>query len=676
MPSVTKLSTLHRAAALAASACALAAAPLAMAQGTVLYDIDFSAPKHTLDATPATGGVDGVSRISRGTSKVVASVGPLVDRPLLFSGADVNSEIELSADPGASIYQLDFEVATENLKGSDYRFYLTLDTGFSPSVVLNGVSGQLELSGHLNNELPRAVTWVEGEAMQFSITANFSTGRWTAMMNQVVVFDATFAQASLRSFKLGLERRLILLEPGDDSVKVGVDYIRVLSSPAVSLDRPVGLSATVAPDRSHIDLDWADTPGALSYRVFRTDSLTGPITLLAETATSSYQDAEVIPGYDYNYWVVAKSGPVLSSASTSVWAFVNLDPPSSLTLKPRGDGQAILLSWPAAEGAARYMIYRGEVSFYQGEPVSLGTYLATVSDLQFEDTTVSPGTRYMYRVRSLVRTTPSITGASAIGMSALLAPGGFEATKNLYSGKILLAWDPVEEADYYTIYRGDSDVFGEADLLGESDTTEYEDSTAVNGREYSYWVVAGSIEGVPGIPSASALGSAINGQPDLWIRRGADAWVGEGTVNATGAGQSIIATTRHDKPVKATIGVESVGAPSDEFKVRGSGGDNRFEVSYRYEGNATAGVISGRLVVPSSAELRELEVSVDPGSRLRRSPRKQSKAVLVRGTSTLSPSQGDTVIFKILSLPLPVPDKGWSRPDPSARTSGVGVKAQ
>lgn len=115
MPSATKLSTLLHAAALTALACALVAAPPTMAQGTVLYDIDFSAPKHALDATPAIGGVDGVSRISRGTPKVVAAAGPLLDRPLLFSGADGISEIELSADPGASIYQLDFEVATENL---------------------------------------------------------------------------------------------------------------------------------------------------------------------------------------------------------------------------------------------------------------------------------------------------------------------------------------------------------------------------------------------------------------------------------------------------------------------------------------------------------------------------------------------------------------------------------
>lgn len=641
------LRSLSRIAIFAVAVGVLAAAPAAMAQGTVLYDIDFSAPKHTLDAVPAIGGVDGVSLISRGAPTVVASAGPLVDRPLQLSGADINSEIELSADPEAAIYQLDFEVATENLKGSDYRFYFELNTGSSARFVLDGA-------------LPESMDWEEGKVIDVSVGVNFVTDRWSVIMDRVVVIDAPIAILSLSSFKIGLERTPFSMEPGDASVKVGVDNIRVLSSPAASLDRPVGLSATMAPDRSHVDLDWADMSGALSYRVFRTDSLTGPVTLLTETATSSYEDAEVLPGYSYSYWVVAKSGPVLSTASTSVSAFVDLDPPSSLTLTPRGDGEAILLSWPAAEAAARYVIYRSE-------PFAVRTVLATVSDLQYEDTTVSPGTNYTYWVHSLAQTRPSIGSASASSMSVLLAVGGLEATKNLYSGKILLAWDPVEEADYYTVYRGDSGVFSESEAVGESSSTEYEDSTAVNGRDYSYWVVAGSTEGIPGIPSGAAIGSSIDGQPDLWIRNGASARVGEGTVNASGAGQSIMATTRRGKPVKATIGVEFVGAPSDEVNIRGSRGDARFEVSYRYEGNATAAVLSGRLVVPASAGLREVAVTITPGTASRRSQRKQSRSVQVRGTSTLPPSQGDTVNFKVLSLPMPSPKKGRGRPDSSER---------
>ncbi len=71
-PSARFFSTLLRSLVLASAACALAAPTPSLGQGTVLYDIKFNAPKHTLNATPALGDIDGISRVKFGAPRVVS----------------------------------------------------------------------------------------------------------------------------------------------------------------------------------------------------------------------------------------------------------------------------------------------------------------------------------------------------------------------------------------------------------------------------------------------------------------------------------------------------------------------------------------------------------------------------------------------------------------------------
>jgi hypothetical protein len=78
------------------------------------------------------------------------------------------------------------------------------------------------------------------------------------------------------------------------------------TAPAV----PTGLAVTTATSTS-LSLDWADTPTAADYLVFRNG------TQVATTATSSYTDSGLTPSTSYQYTVAARNAAGTSAASSS-----------------------------------------------------------------------------------------------------------------------------------------------------------------------------------------------------------------------------------------------------------------------------------------------------------------------------------------------------------------------
>ncbi|MCC6883608.1 MAG: hypothetical protein IT576_15740 [Verrucomicrobiales bacterium] len=560
-------STLLRASALACAACALAATQPAVAQETVLYDIDFSAPTHTLDTKPATGtGVDRVSTVVFGSPTVVSEVGPLTDRPLVFRGRSTYEQIRLDIGTVASGYRVEFDVATRNLKSSGYSFTFLVDPPNYRQIYFHGTDNTLNFhpSPH-----PGATThhWHEETLVHFTVILDYSNQRWTVWKDGALAFEDSIGETTLSSLRFSLSPAIGRI--GDNlAVAVALDNVVVLAGNAGVLSPPTRLTATEDGLMGGIRLSWPASISALSYRVYRNEPDDfSTAALLAETDNLFHLDSSAIPERRYFYWVTSMRSGESSEASA----------PAS-TVRSQGPGSA------------------------------------------------------------------------------------FDATQGVYFSRIDLRWKPVVGALEYEIYRGENEDFSLAVPISKLTDLTYRDSSVENGRNYFSWIVAATPD-YRTDPVGPVAGLALEPQPDLVISAKGITAIGAGAISDTGAGQSLTTVAPDRNRAVSQVRVNAFGAKSDDVLIRGSRGDRNLSVSYKYRGNATSQVISGRLLIPSTASTRELEVAVEPTPRLRRARQRASKSIQVTGISAQSQSRRDTVIFDVMSLPV----TGWTRPDPGDR---------
>lgn len=207
---------------------------------------------------------------------------------------------------------------------------------------------------------------------------------------------------------------------------------------------------------------------------------------LAATAIYSYNS------YDQLVQISYSDGTVIQYAYDSNGnrlgaTIVTLATPTGLTATEVSDTQ-INLSWGASAQATSYAVQRCEgagcTSFVQDGSATSGT--------TFQDTGLTPGTTYVYRVQGL-DTSNNTSSAFSNTASATTAtdttpptvPTGLQATAANYS-TVNLSWtastDPVGVAGY-KIYRNGTQV-------GTTSGTSYTDSSLSPSTNYSYTVSA------------------------------------------------------------------------------------------------------------------------------------------------------------------------------------------
>jgi hypothetical protein len=100
----------------------------------------------------------------------------------------------------------------------------------------------------------------------------------------------------------------------------------------------------------------------------------------------------------------------------------------------------------------------------------------------------------------------STSGATWIFKVVPLAPTGLTATDNSFSTKVALAWTAAASASGYNIYRSTTNNSATASSIGSTSGTTYDDTTAVAGTTYFYWVKAKNATATEGAFSASDSG--------------------------------------------------------------------------------------------------------------------------------------------------------------------------
>lgn len=195
---------------------------------------------------------------------------------------------------------------------------------------------------------------------------------------------------------------------------------------------------------------------------------------------------------DYEFWQYSSQKPSASTGYTSnldvdFWYKDTNVTTENLTMS-KNTANTITLAWDDADDADAYRVYR----YHEG--TGKYDYLATTSDTGFTDTNLQPGTNYQYKVRCVW----TIGGNNYYGTysSALTVPTLPAQVTNVrvdkQTGKtVSLAWDSVNGADGYRIYRynSDSDSYEELDTVG-ADRTSYEVTGLASACEYRFKIRA------------------------------------------------------------------------------------------------------------------------------------------------------------------------------------------
>jgi fibronectin type 3 domain-containing protein len=234
-----------------------------------------------------------------------------------------------------------------------------------------------------------------------------------------------------------------------------------------------------------VSLSWAPVDGAASYRIFRDG------TQVATTIVPSYLDTAVENDMAYGYTVMAVNIAGWSPMSAEVVGMPTATTPgvpSGVVASP-GDGR-ITLTWTASSSATGYQVFRD------------GTQIGSPTTTTFVDTGRTNGTSYSYTVKAVNGTVLSAASAAVTGIPVATAPAAPTAlVASAGNHLVSLTWNASLGATNYSVYRNGA-------LLMSTAATTYNDTTALNGTTYSYYVVAFTQNSV-----ASAASNTVSATP-------------------------------------------------------------------------------------------------------------------------------------------------------------------
>lgn len=146
----------------------------------------------------------------------------------------------------------------------------------------------------------------------------------------------------------------------------------------------------------------------------------------------------------------------------------------------------INISWDAVDGAKGYIIYRTSLADKKFEEYAK----LSAGKTSFEDSNVEPGMRYYYQMRTLAKSEEYDSDLSDVRYTTarLSAPKNLSVA-NFVASSVRLTWEASDGAKGYTVYRA-SKIDGLYSVVGSVKTTEFVDTTAIDGYEYFYKVVA------------------------------------------------------------------------------------------------------------------------------------------------------------------------------------------
>ena len=141
-------------------------------------------------------------------------------------------------------------------------------------------------------------------------------------------------------------------------------------------------------------LTWKAVSGAVSYRIYRSESRGTGYSLLGTTTSASYVNTGAAAGKTYYYRVKAVNRDGMASAYSNIVSGKATLPAPVLNIGLSVSSGKPMLAWDAVPGATSYRIYR---STSRDSGYSL---LATTTSTSYVNTSAAKGTTYYYRVKA------------------------------------------------------------------------------------------------------------------------------------------------------------------------------------------------------------------------------------------------------------------------------------
>jgi fibronectin type 3 domain-containing protein len=237
---------------------------------------------------------------------------------------------------------------------------------------------------------------------------------------------------------------------------------------------PQNLAASDGATTAKINLTWSPSAGASGYKVYRDN----PAVVYADVpGTAAFADETVGDYLAHTYWVAAYNDIGTGAQSASDSGYRGLPAPGGLTATDGTIANAIRVSWSVVDGAEGYRVFRDG----QAEPVA-SPGLAT----SWDDTAAGGYGQHAYAVRAFNSVQTGVASSSDTGYYGLGMAGGLTATDGDFPGFVRLAWNPVNGAESYYVYRDSSSA---APLIILGPVATYDDVVG-DYNPHTYWVRA------------------------------------------------------------------------------------------------------------------------------------------------------------------------------------------
>ena len=275
-----------------------------------------------------------------------------------------------------------------------------------------------------------------------------------------------------------------------------IDYYCSCSTPAA----PTGVLASDGTYTDKVRVTWNASTGATSYEVYRATSSGGTKTMIGTPSTTSYDDTSAAVGTTYYYWVKAMNdcgSSAFSAYNTGYRAGTAPSAPYSVSASDGAYTNKVRVSWNASSGATSYEVYRATSS--GGTKSKIGTPSITI----YDDTSASVGTTYYYWIKA--KNAYGTSGYTSYDTgyragTAPPAPSGVSASDGAYTNKVRVSWNASSGATSYEVYRATSSG-GTKSKIGTPSVTLYNDTSALAGTIYYYWIKAKNAYGTSGYSS-------------------------------------------------------------------------------------------------------------------------------------------------------------------------------
>ena len=181
---------------------------------------------------------------------------------------------------------------------------------------------------------------------------------------------------------------------------------------------------------------------------------------------------------------------MFDSAYGKEYMLYALSKPMNVTADDGASTTNVQVTWNSVSGATSYHVLRATSPW--GPWAMVASFIPGTS---FTDTPPIPGTTYLYSVMAVNTTRTSARSPYDAGWRKLSTPTSVTASDGGSTSNVQISWTPVNGGTHYGIWRDRYPSGSSKDLLNDNNwdsSSPYNDTTAVPGLTYYYWVQAGT----------------------------------------------------------------------------------------------------------------------------------------------------------------------------------------